>query len=103
MRLSTLFLLLIVIALAPAYSRAKDESLEEMKMRFENSHLDERPQLGIRIAFAQLRNADIFYRDGKIEEAAAAVAGIVSYSEQATHAATQTKKRLKNAEIDLRK
>lgn len=72
-------------------------------MRFENAHLDERPQLGIRIAFVQLHNADIFYRDGKVEEAVAAVGDIVSYSEKATDAATQTKKRLKNVEIDLRK
>jgi hypothetical protein len=103
MRLSTLFLLLIVIALSPAYSRAKDESLDEMKMRFQNSHPDDRPQLGIRIAFAQLHNADIFYRDGKVEEATLAVGDIVSYSEKASDAAARTKKRLKNVEIDLRK
>jgi|ERR1035438_5188341 hypothetical protein len=103
MRRLTLFLLLIVIALAPTYSRAKDESLDEMKMRFQNGRVDDRPQLGIRIAFAQLHNADIFYRDGKVEEATAAIGDIVSYSEKATDAATQTKKRLKNVEIDVRK
>jgi hypothetical protein len=103
MRRLLLLLFVIVITLAPTYSWAKDESLDEMKTRFQNVHSEERPQLGIRIAFAQLHNADIFYRDGKVEEANTAVSDIVSYSEKATDAATQTKKRLKNVEIDLRK
>jgi soluble cytochrome b562 len=102
MRRFTLFML-IVVALAATYSRAKDETIDELKTRFQNAHVDERPQLGIRIAFAQLHNADTLYREGKVEEATAAVGDIVSYSEKATDAATQTKKRLKNVEIDVRK
>jgi|SRR5450755_2221476 len=100
--LSTL-LIVIAVALASTYARAKDETIDELKARFQSSHLDEHPQLGIRIAFLQLRNADTLYREGKVEEAVAALGDIVSYSEKASDAATQTKKRLKNVEIDVRK
>ena len=97
------FLMLFVVALAQPYSRAKDETVDELKARFQNGHLEERPQLGMRIAFLQLHNADTLYREGKVEEAATAVGDIVSYSEKASDASTQTKKHLKNTEIDLRK
>jgi hypothetical protein len=97
------FLILFVVALVLPSSQAKDETVDELKARFQNAHLEDRPQLGIRIAFLQLHNADILYRDGKVEEATVAVGEIVSYSEKASDAAAQTKKRLKNVEIDLRK
>lgn len=97
------FLMLFVVALAQPYSRAKEETVDELKARFQNAHVEERPQLGIRIALLQLHNADILYRDGKVEEAVTAVGEIVSYSEKASDASTQTKKHLKNTEIDLRK
>jgi hypothetical protein len=96
-------LVLFVVALVQPYSQAKDETVDELKARFQNAHSEDRPQLGIRIAFLQLHNADILYRDGKVEEATLAVGEIVSYSEKASDAAAQTKKRLKNVEIDLRK
>ena len=64
---------------------------------------EDRPELAIRIAQHQLRNADKLYSDGKADQARAAVDDIVTYSEKARDAATQTKKRLKNVEIDVRK
>ena len=50
-----------------------------------------------------MRNADKFYVDGGIDKAGAAVDEIVTYSEKARDAAAQTKKHLKNVEIDVRK
>ena len=44
-----------------------------------------------------------FTRDGNIDQARAAVDDIVTYSEKARDAALQTKKHLKNIEIDARK
>jgi hypothetical protein len=64
---------------------------------------EDRAELGIRIAQHQLRNADKLYNDGKIDQARAAVDDIVTYSEKARDAATQSKKHLKNVEIDVRK
>jgi|ERR1035438_2164218 hypothetical protein len=96
----SIFLMILSLALCAA---AKDETVDEMKLRFEKARAEERPQLGIRIAQQQLHNADKLYNDGKVDEARAAVDDIVAYSEKASDAATQTKKHLKDVEIDARK
>jgi len=57
----------------------------------------------VQIVELQLRSADKFYRDGDVERARDAVADIVTYSEQARDSAVETKKRLKNVEIAVRK
>jgi hypothetical protein len=82
---------------------AKDESLDELKARFEKARAEDRAQLGIRIAQHQLHNADTLYTEGKIDDAHAAVEDVVAYSEKARDAATQSKKHLKEVEIDSRK
>jgi len=82
---------------------AKDESLDELKERFEKARAEDRAPLGIKIAEHQLHNADTLYNDGKIDEARAAVQDVVAYSEKARDAATQTKKHLKEVEIGSRK
>src|SRR5271169_3607300 len=98
-----LALTMILLALAAAFGAAKDETLEELKARVDRAHTVDRAELCIRIAQYQLRNADKLYSDGKVEEARAGVDDIVTYSEKARDAATQTKKHLKNTEIDVRK
>jgi hypothetical protein len=94
---------ILLLALAAAFGVAKDETVEELKARFENTPPEDRPDLGIRIAQHQLRNADKLYGNGDADQARAAVDDVVTYSEKARDAATQTKKRLKNVEIDVRK
>ena len=96
-------LTVLMLALAFAYGSAKDETVDELKARVESARPEDRPNLCIRIAQQQLRNADKLYNDGKVEEARAAVEDIVTYSEKARDAATQTKKHLKNVEIEVRK
>jgi hypothetical protein len=98
-----LALTVLVLIFAFAYSAGKDESIDELKTRFESARLEDRTQLGIRIAQQQLHNADRLYSDGHVEQARAAVDDIVTYSEKARDAAAETKKRLKNIEIDVRK
>jgi hypothetical protein len=102
MRRLTISILLLTFALILC-AAAKDETVDELKARFESAHLEERPELAIRIAQHQLRNADKLYSDGNVDQASAAVEDIVGYSEKARDAATQTKKHLKNIEIDVRK
>src|ERR1700681_4110896 len=94
---------LTLLALASAYGVAKDETVDELKTRFASARPEDRPELGIRIAQHQLRIADKLYNEGKVEPARESVEDIVAYSEKARDAATQTKKRLKNVEIDVRK
>jgi hypothetical protein len=99
-RLAYSVLLLAVVLVCDA---GKQETLDELKARFESAHVEDRPELGIQIARQQLRNADQLYGSGHVEQARAAVDDIVSYSEKARDAATESKKRLKNVEIDVRK
>ncbi len=98
-----LALTVLLLALASTHGIAKDESVDQLKARVASARPDDRPELCIRIAQQQLTNADRFYIDGKVEEGRAAVEDIVMYSEKARDAALQTKKRLKNIEIDVRK
>ena len=101
MRRLALYMLLLVFVCAKGV--AKDETIDELKTRFEGARLEDRAELAIRIAQHQLRNADKLYGEGNIEQGRAAVDDIVTYSEKARDAATQTKKHLKNIEIDARK
>jgi len=94
---------MLLLALASAYGAAKDDTVDELKSRFEIARPEDRPDLAIQIARHQLRNADKLYTEGKVDQARAAVDEIVAYSEKARDAALQTKKHLKNVEIDARK
>jgi len=94
---------IFLLALGSAVGLAKEETVDELKARFASARPEDRPELGIRIAQHQLRNADRLYNEGKVEQAREAVQDIVGYAEKARDAATQTKKRLKNVEIDARK
>jgi hypothetical protein len=93
---------LVFIAAAGA-AVARDESLDELKPRVQSALPQDRPKLCVQIVELQLRSADKFYRDGDVERARDAVADIITYSEQARDSAVETKKRLKNVEIAVRK
>jgi len=101
MRRLTISIFLITFTLLCA--AAKDETVAELKARFESARPEDRPELCIRIAQHQLRDADKLYRDGNVGQAGAAVDDVVTYSEKARDGAIQTRKHLKNVEIDVRK
>jgi hypothetical protein len=95
--------IMLVIALGFGYGAAKDETIDQLKARFESARPEDRPELGIRIAQLQLRNVDTLYAKGDVERARDAVDDIATYSEKARDAALETGKRLKSVEIDVRK
>lgn len=99
----TILLLAFVLPLANAQGVASDEVVTALKAHFESAHPEDRPDLGMRIAQQQLRNADKLYGEGNADEARAAVDDVVTYSEKARDAAILSKKHLKNVEIDARK
>ncbi len=103
MRRLAFFMCFLALALACSLGAAKDETVDELKARFESAHPEDRAELAIRIAQYQLRNADKFYSDGQSDQAHTAVDDIVTYSEKARDAVTQNKKHLKHVEIDVRK
>jgi hypothetical protein len=96
-------LIMFLFALASICAAAKDETTDQLKSRFESARPEDRPELGIRVAQQQLRDADKLYTEGKTDQARAAVDDVVAYSEKARDAAIQTQKHLKNIEIDVRK
>ena len=103
MRRLAFLMLVVALALACSYGAAKDETVDELKARFESARPEDRADLAIRIAQYQVRNADKFYSDGQVDQARAAVEDIVTYSEKARDAVTQTRKHHKSVEINVRK
>jgi len=101
MRRVALFVVLLAVACGPC--AALEETVEALKARVEKASPDERIQLSVRIAQEQLQAADKLYKEGQAEEARTAVDDIASYCEKARDAAIQTRKHLKNVEIDSRK
>jgi uncharacterized protein YdaU (DUF1376 family) len=95
------FLLLLLAAIAPC--AAVEDTLDSLKARVDHASPDERSQIALKIAQMQLRNADRFYIEGRIDEARAAVEDVATYSEKARDSAIQAKKREKNLEIEVRK
>jgi hypothetical protein len=98
-----LALYLLLLALGSTCGAAKDATVAELKAHLESARAEDRPELCMQIARDQLRSADTLYKDGNVAQAAAAVDDVAAYSEKARDAATQTKKHLKNVEIDVRK
>lgn len=93
---------ILLLGLAPA-ALAKDLSIDELKARVEKAPPDERPTLCVHVAQEEVRAADKAYNDGNVDQARAALADIVAYSEKARDAAIASKKHLKNVEIAMRK
>lgn len=82
----------------------KEETLEELKARAaQTSNLEERAGVCVRIAEEQVKAADKLFTEGKAEEGQSALNDVISYSEKARDAATQSGKKLKPTEIAVRK
>ena len=94
-----------VVLLAPLFLAAAPvpDSLKELITRAESARPEDKPALYFAIAQREFKAADQLYKDGKLEEARAAVRDVVSYSEKAHDAALQSGKKIKDTEIALRK
>jgi hypothetical protein len=102
MRNWILLSLLVLASSLLAFGR-KEETVEELKARLDSAKGGERVELCLKIAERQLDAADKLYTAGKVDEAKADVQDVVTYAEQARDAATGSGKKLKNAEISVRK
>ncbi len=102
MKQRTLLLFLTLAAAAPGFAY-EDPSVSEEAARADASPIDRQPELYIKIAEHRMKEADHLYTDNKVDDAAAAVRDVVTYSEKATSSAVTSGKRLKNIEITIRK
>jgi hypothetical protein len=94
-------ILFVLLSLAAATD--KQETLQQLVARAEAAHGDDRVSLYLEAAQRQLRNADELYVAGKSDEGHAAVDDVTTYSAKAHDAAIESGKKLKNAEIVVRK
>ncbi len=97
-----LLALFLITGCALAFAR-EHESLEQLKQRFDSAPPKDRVAVGLRIAEMETDAADRLYGEGRSEEGRAALAEIVNYCEKASDAATHSGKKLKDAEITVRK
>jgi len=97
----TIFLVAVAVASSPAW--ASQASIEDLKARLQNARLDDRAGISLEIAERQVGTADKLYKDGKVDEAEAAIKDVVAYSGQAGEATAQTGHRIKSTEIAMRK
>lgn len=100
---SGLWVVTIVLAAVSVSFGAKEQSLQDLITRANSAPVKDQPALYINIAERQLKSADELYDQGKTEEARAAVADVVTYSQKAHDAAVQSGKRLKPTEMASRK
>jgi len=81
----------------------KETDVEQLKGRVQSARVEELPSLCTQIARKQAEAADNFYKEGKENEARAAVDDVVNYSDKARDAAIRSGKKVKDTEIALRK
>ncbi len=98
----TLLVIAMLVASLLAFAR-EHETIEQLKAQVEKASLKDRVHLALRVAELQTDAADKLFADSKSEEARAAIQDVITYSEKAGDAATQSGKKLKDAEITVRR
>jgi hypothetical protein len=94
---------LLIVGMVCGLAFSEKETMAELADRAKAAPPDHQPELYIKAAGQELKLLTRLYDEGKVEDARAALTEVVSYSDHATDAAIQTRKRVKGTEIDLRK
>lgn len=103
MTMRSCWLIAATLILLTSTLAAKEQSLDELIARAKAAPVKDQPSLYIEVAERQLKSADELYNAGKVDEARAAIADVVEYSEKAHDAAVQSGKKLKGTEMASRK
>ena len=93
----------VLLSISAATFAWKETDVQQLKGRVESARVEELPSLCTQIARKQADSADNFYKEGKIDEARAAVDDVVHYSDKARDAAIRSGKKVKDTEIAVRK
>jgi polyhydroxyalkanoate synthesis regulator phasin len=93
----------LLLANTASVFASKEETLEDLINRIPSAKPEDRPKLYVEVARRQLKSADQLYTEGKAEEARTAVSDVVGYSEKATQAVLEQKRKFKDVEIAVRK
>jgi hypothetical protein len=94
----------MVVLLAPLACLAlADQPLEQLKAKAAASSGGEQAVLWAQVAREEVELADRHFIDGNVEEGQAAVRAAVSYAEKARDSARNSKKKLKQTEMSIRR
>ena len=93
----------VMACVAVGACAADDVSLEELKRRADAAQGGRRADLFMEVAQRQIEAADSRFTEGKIEEGQAAVDDAVTAAEKASTAALESRSRMKQTEIALRR
>lgn len=97
-------LVLIALLLAATAALAKnEESLAELKQQAESAREGKQVELLLKIAQMQLQATDAAYTAGNTDQAQQDLRDVVSYASRAAQVAIDTGKKMKQAEINVRK
>ena len=100
MRIYVICLMVLAVQLG---AFAADETAAQLAMRADSSSLDQQPALYLKAAHLQLKSADAHYDQGKVEEGANDVKLLTEYADKAADTSIRSGKKLKDAEIEIRK
>jgi hypothetical protein len=97
------FPVMVCLLLCSLVAQGGQQGAADLKARADAAQGGERAKLSLEYARQQLELANDLYEKGNVEKAEAAIGEVLTYSQQATEAATSANKKLKQTEIDLRK
>lgn len=95
--------ILLCLTLLVAGAATAEETLEQLKERAESAAADRKPLLYAEVVQREIALADKLFTDGDAEKAHATVKEAVGYAEKCREAARQQPRKIKDAEIRLRK
>jgi len=96
-------LLMVFVLLSLAAAAGQSDKLSGLKTRAQAAPPADQARLFIDIALMQFEAAKAAYDSGKAPQAQAALTELSTAADRASQAAIQSRKRLKNTEIDIRK
>lgn len=95
-------LLLLMSSLLCQHASAAEQTVEQLKARFKDASIGDRPKLGMQIAQRQMAEADKQYAANNFDQGKAALADVVTYSELGRDYAVQSHRYQKQSEIAVR-
>jgi hypothetical protein len=99
----TTMIVFLLLTLSLAVFGVEEETPSQLAARAAASPLDQQPDLYLKAAAHQLKTADDLYSQGKTDEAGQDVQLVSQYADKASDASIRSGKKLKNAEIEIRK
>ena len=94
---------LMILACMATVIVAQEENAAQLAARASAAPPDQQPELYLKAAALQLKNADTLFSQGKVEDATHDVHDITDFADKATDSAVNSGKKLKNAEIGIRR